>query len=147
MLVAFVMVPSPQLMFTLVSGKSLSVAPGLASVKVATSPEKTAPSTAVVTGVAVAVSAASATVNAAAFEATPEFGFSTATLQEPSSARLAAGTVAVSLPLLTQVVASAVPFHRTTALLSKFEPLMVSVKGASPSVARFWLSVVIIGGE
>ena len=49
-------------MAILAGGKSLSSASGLASMKVATSPENGCPSTAVVTAVAVAVIAASATL-------------------------------------------------------------------------------------
>ena len=55
-----------------------------------------------------------AIVNVEAVEATLP-GFTTVTDAEPAEATRAAGTVAVSWPALTHVVASAVPFHWTTA--------------------------------
>src|SRR6266849_2704950 len=51
----------------------------------------------------------------------------------------AADTVAVSCVLLTKVVERLLPFHCTTAPLTKFDPLTVRVKSGPPTK--------ILGGE
>src|SRR5579859_7498033 len=48
-------------------------------------------------------------------------------------ARFAAGTVAVSCVPLTNVVASAVPFHSTASPASRFAPFTVNVNPALPA--------------
>src|SRR5262249_62343208 len=63
-------------------------------------------------------------------------GFATVTCAVPAAAMSAAPIVAVSCPALTNVVARALPFHRTLAPLTKFEPVTVSVNPAPPAGAE-----------
>jgi hypothetical protein len=66
----------------------------------------------------------------------PGAGLNTVTVAVPVATMSAAGTVAVREVALTNVVASAVPFHCTTELLTKFVPVAVSVKPAPPTFAE-----------
>ena len=57
-----------------------------------------------------------------------------------------AGTAAETCVALTKVVVNAVPFHFTTALESKFVPLIVSVvKDESPELALVGLNPLMVG--
>src|SRR5438093_12620278 len=62
----------------------------------------------------------------------PGVGFTTVIDAVPATAIFAAGTVAVSCELLTNVVASGVPFQLTVAPETKPVPLTVSVKSGPP---------------
>lgn len=82
-----------------------------------------------------AVGTGLSTVNVNAFEAPPPgTGFETVTLSVPAAATSDAGTVAVSLPLFTNVVARAVVFHFTVEPLTKLLPVTVRVNPADPTV-------------
>ena len=70
----------------------------------------------------------------------------TVTLAVPVDAIRLAGTAAVSLFALTNVVASAVVPHCTVAPETKFVPLIVRVKAAPPAVAELGLKLAIVGG-
>lgn len=65
----------------------------------------------------------------------PGAGFATVTAAVPVDAMSLAGTVAVSLMALTNVVVSAELFHCTVEVFTKFEPFTVSVKPAPPTMA------------
>ena len=65
----------------------------------------------------------------------PGEGFVTMTCAVPAVERLEAGTEAVTLVLLTNVVVNAVPAQFTTEPEMKFDPVTVRVKDASPTVA------------
>ena len=70
----------------------------------------------------------------------------TVTLAVPVDAIRLAGTAAVSLFALTNVVASAVVPHCTVAPETKFVPLIVRVKAAPPAVTELGLKLAIVGG-
>src|ERR1051325_3261081 len=65
----------------------------------------------------------------------PGVGLVTVTWVVPAVERSDAGTGAVRLVLLTKVVVSAVPAQFTTEPETKFDPVTVRVKDASPAVA------------
>lgn len=67
-------------------------------------------------------------------EAAPP-GFATETLAVPAACSSAAGTVAVSCVVLTNVVASGEPFHKTDAPDAKPLPATVNVNAWPPAVA------------
>jgi hypothetical protein len=69
-------------------------------------------------------------------------GFTTVTLALPAFAIRLPGTAAVNWVAVTKLVESGEPFHCTTALETKLEPLTVSVKAGPPTVAPFGLSDV-----
>ena|ERR1700730_5460407 len=71
--------------------------------------------------------------------------FTTVTFAVPAVLMSLAGTVAVSLMLLTNVVANFAPFHSTEDVETKFDPLTVSVKVAPPAKALVGESVVAFG--
>jgi hypothetical protein len=62
-------------------------------------------------------------------------GFNTATENEPTAAISAAVIAALKVVELTKVVVRLLPFHFTTAPVTKPEPLTVSVKAGSPATA------------
>src|SRR5215813_12332675 len=74
-------------------------------------------------------------VNDRALDTDPS-GFATVTCAVPAAAMSAAAIAAVSCPALTNVVLRALPFHRTLAPLTKFEPVTVSVNPAPPACAE-----------
>jgi hypothetical protein len=63
----------------------------------------------------------------------------------PAVAIREAGTVAVSCVEETNVVASAVAFHFTVEVETKFVPFTVNVNCAPPAVAQVGLSELIVG--
>jgi hypothetical protein len=65
----------------------------------------------------------------------PGAGVNTVMLAVPAVAMLAAGTVAVNCVLLTNVVASALPFQLMLLPLTKLVPVAVSVKAVPPALA------------
>jgi len=67
------------------------------------------------------------------------------TLAEPAFATSAAVICAVSTELLPNVVARGLPFHCTTAPLTKFDPLTVRVKAPLPESTVFGLSELTVG--
>ena len=69
----------------------------------------------------------------------------TVTLAVPGAAMSLAGTAAVSLIALTNVVASVLPFHFAVAPETKFVPLIVRVKPGPPALAELGLKVAIMG--
>ena len=69
----------------------------------------------------------------------------TVTCAVPAAAMRLAGTWAVNCVALTKLVASALPFHCTTAPETNPDPFTVSVKEGPPAVAAFGLSEVITG--
>ena len=70
----------------------------------------------------------------------------TVTLAVPGTAIKAAGTVALSWPALTNVVASAVAPHFAVASETKLVPLIVRVKAGPPAVAELVLKPLMVGG-
>src|SRR5439155_12607984 len=87
-----------------------------------------------------------AIVNVCAFAVPPpRVGFTTVTDAVPAVAIRAVGTVAVSWVDETNVVVSAVPFHFTVEVETKFVPFTVKVNCAPPAVAQVGLSEVIVG--
>ena len=72
-------------------------------------------------------------------------GFVTVTGTVPAVATFAAGTIAVSSVEETYVVASAEPFHLTTALLSNNVPFTVKVNCGDPARHELGLIEVIVG--
>ena len=92
-------------------------------------------------GLSDVITCPAAMVKVAPAEVTP---FSvTVMVAEPVVATRLAATVAVNCVALTNVVASAVEFHCTTAPEAKPVPLTVSVKAGPPAVATFGLRDVI----
>src|SRR5215813_8938171 len=83
-------------------------------------------------------------VNDRALDTDPS-GFATVTCAVPAAAMSAAAIVAVSCPALTNVVVRALPFHRTLAPLTKFEPVTVSVNPAPPACAELGDKVASVG--
>src|SRR3982074_1567713 len=75
----------------------------------------------------------------------PGAGLNTVTLAVPGEAILAAGTVAVNCPVLTNVVVKAVPFHWIDAPFTKLPPFTVSVNAGPPAVAELGLMLVSNG--
>ncbi len=71
--------------------------------------------------------------------------FTTVMLAFPALAIKLAGTAAVSCTELTNVVVSAVPFHRTVAPVRKLVPFTVSVKAAPPAVTEVGLRLLMTG--
>ena len=63
----------------------------------------------------------------------------------PAVSRSIAGTITVNCVELTNVVASATPFHCATALLTKVVPVNVTVSAAEPAAAEFGASVISTG--
>jgi hypothetical protein len=93
----------------------------------------------VITGVAVIV-------NVCAFDVVPQgLGFTTVTEAVPAVAMREAGTVAVSCVEETYVVVSAVAFHFTAEVETKFVPVTVNVNCEPPAAAQVGLSELIVG--
>lgn len=95
-------------------------------------------------GFKLAIAGAGLTVNDSALVVVPPESTVTDTL--PAAAIKLAGTAAVSCVALPNVVVSAVPFHCTTAPVTKLLPPTVSVNAAPPAVAELGLSEAIVGG-
>ena len=74
-------------------------------------------------------------------------GFTTVTVAMPAEAIRAAETEAVSCVALTKVVASAVPFHCTTAPEMKPVPFTVSVNAAALGAADAGPRLEIAGAD
>ena len=95
----------------------------------------------VITGVA-------AIVNVTGLDVAPppqELGFTTVIGAVPAVAMSDAGTVAVSCVAETNVVASAVAFHFTVEVETKFVPFTVKVNCGPPAAAQVGLSELIVG--
>src|SRR5450432_67557 len=75
----------------------------------------------------------------------PGAGLDTVTVAVPAVAMSAAGTVAVTLVLLTNVVVRLPPFHFTTLPCTKLVPFTVRVNDAPPAVALLGESEVAVG--
>src|SRR5205823_212291 len=75
----------------------------------------------------------------------PGAGLKIVTVAVPAAAMSAAEIAAVSCVAETYVVARSAPFHRTTALVTKFVPVTVSVKAGPPAVAEVGVSPVDVG--
>jgi len=71
----------------------------------------------------------------------------TVTFAVPAVATSLAGMVAVSTVLETNPVVRSLPFQRTTELVTKFVPVMVSVNPPLPATAVDGLIVVIVGNR
>lgn len=71
----------------------------------------------------------------------------TATAAVPALSTNAAGTTAVTCPLLTNVVASAEPFHNTCASFAKLLPLAVNTNCAAPAVTAAGEIDASVGAE
>jgi hypothetical protein len=95
-------------------------------------------------GFKLVIAGAGLTVNDSALVVVPPESTVTDTL--PAAAIKLAGTAAVSCVALPNVVVSAVPFHCTTAPVTKLLPPTVSVNPAPPAVAELGLSEAIVGG-
>lgn len=76
----------------------------------------------------------------------PGEGLNTVTDAVPAVARFAAGMTAVIEVVETTVVANAIPFHRTTAVELKFEPVTVTTVSGLPATALSGLIDVRNGG-
>jgi hypothetical protein len=85
-----------------------------------------------------------AIVNVTALDVAPH-GFVTVIDAVPAVAIREAGTVAVSCVDETNVVASAVAFHFTVEVETKFVPFTVNVNCGPPAVAQVGLSELIVG--
>jgi hypothetical protein len=85
-----------------------------------------------------------AIVNVTALDVAPH-GFVTVIEAVPAVAIRGAGTVAVSCVEEINVVASAVAFHFTVEVETKFVPFTVNVNCAPPAVAQVGLSELIVG--
>jgi len=85
-----------------------------------------------------------AIVNVTAPDVAPH-GLTTVIEAVPAVAIREAGTVAVSWVGETNVVASAVPFHFTVEVETKFVPFTVNVNCAPPAEAQVGLSELIVG--
>src|ERR1035441_8059598 len=72
-------------------------------------------------------------------------GLDTLTLALPAAATRFAGTAAVTCAVLTNVVASADPFHSTVDAGAKYAPLTVSVKAGAPAVTDAGLTPTTTG--
>jgi hypothetical protein len=87
-----------------------------------------------------------AIVNVTALDVAPHgLGFTTVTEAVPAVAIREAGTVAVSCVEETNVVASAVAFHFTVEVETKFVPFTVKVNCGPPAVAQVGLSELRVG--
>jgi len=75
----------------------------------------------------------------------PGAGLKTVTFAVPAVATSLAGIAAVSWVLETKVVVRSLPFQRTTAPLTKFVPVMVSVNPPLPATAVAGLMLLIVG--
>jgi hypothetical protein len=75
----------------------------------------------------------------------PGPGLVTVTAGVPVEAMLAAGMAAVNCVELTKVVAGSNPPKLTIEAVTKFVPLIVSVKAAPPATALFGEILVIVG--
>lgn len=75
----------------------------------------------------------------------PGVGLVTVTVAVPPLAMSAASIVACTLVLETNVVGRAPPFHRAVDEVTKFVPVIVSVKDGLPSSSTLGLSEVIVG--
>jgi hypothetical protein len=75
----------------------------------------------------------------------PGAGLITVTATVPAEATLEAGMAAVNCVELTNVVAGADPPKLTVDAATKFVPLIVSVKAASPATALFGEIALIAG--
>jgi hypothetical protein len=85
-------------------------------------------------------------VNVCAFDVPPPgVGFTTVMEAVPPVAIRDAGTVAVSCVEETNVVVSAVAFHFTVEVETKFVPLTVKVNCGLPAVAQVGLIAVVVG--
>ena len=85
-------------------------------------------------------------VNVSALEVPPPgAGVFTVTLAVPALATSEARMEAVNCVGLTKFVVRTAPFQRTLEPLTKFEPLTVSVKAASPAVFEVGLSEIKAG--
>src|SRR5215831_14005746 len=83
-------------------------------------------------------------VNDSALDTDPS-GFATVTCAVPAAAMSADPIAAVSWLALTNVVVRTLPFHRTLAPLTKFEPVTVSVNPAPPAGAELGDKVASVG--
>jgi hypothetical protein len=75
----------------------------------------------------------------------PGAGLKTVTFAVPAVATSLAGMVAVSTVLETNPVVRSLPFQRTTELVTKFVPVMVSVNPPLPATVVAGLMAVIVG--
>jgi hypothetical protein len=75
----------------------------------------------------------------------PPQGFTTVTEAVPAVAMREAGTVAVSCVEETNIVTSAVPFHFTVEVETKFVPFTVKVNCGPPTAAQVGLSELMVG--
>ena len=75
----------------------------------------------------------------------PGVRLKTVTLAVPVTAMSVAEIDAVSRVSLAKVVVRALPFHRTTASLTKFVPVTCRVKATTQTVAEFGLMLVTVG--
>ena len=75
----------------------------------------------------------------------PPQGFTTVIEAVPAVAMREAGTVAVSCVEETNVVASAVAFHFTVEVETKFVPFTVKVNCGPPAAAQVGLSELMVG--
>src|SRR5205823_5334410 len=75
----------------------------------------------------------------------PGGGLNTVTAAVPAVAMSAAGTVAVTFVLSTNVVVRLAPFHFTTLLCTKLVPFTVRVNCGPPAVALLGESDVVVG--
>ena len=90
------------------------------------------------------ITGVAAIVNVTAFDVAPQ-GLTTVTEAVPAVAIREAGTVAVSCVEETNVVASAVAFHFTVEVETKFVPFTVKVNCGPPAVAQVGLSELTVG--
>ncbi len=85
------------------------------------------------------------TVNAWAFDVSPDVGLNTVILNVPAVVRSVAGMVAVSCVLLTNGVVLFAPLNCTTEFEKKFVPFTVIVKEASPTVLLDGEMFMVVG--
>src|SRR4029453_9518092 len=83
--------------------------------------------------------------NGRAFDTLPS-GLATVTWAVPAAAMSAAVIAAVSWLALPYVVTRPLPFHRTLAPLTKFEPVTVSVNPGPPACAELGDKAPRVGG-
>ena len=87
-----------------------------------------------------------AIVNVTALDVAPQgLGFTTVTEAAPAAAIREAGTVAVSCVDETNVVTSAVAFHFTVEVETKFVPFTAKVNCGPPAAAQVGLSELMVG--
>jgi hypothetical protein len=75
----------------------------------------------------------------------PGVGVKTVTEAVPVAAMSLARICAVSLVLLTKVVVRVLPFHRTTDVATKFDPVAVSVNAPLPTAAVLGMMELRVG--